>query len=74
VIPKRISTVAVAGLIFDGEAILWSPIGTLRHHLLPMARVDALVSAKIRCVHSLATQHRDQCQDTASKFIEAVPG
>jgi hypothetical protein len=22
---------------------------------------------------SLATQHRDQCQDTASRFVEAVP-
>ena len=30
-------------------------------------------SGKDRCVHSLATQHRDQCQDTASRFIEAAP-
>jgi hypothetical protein len=22
-----------------------------------------------RCVHWLATQHRDQCQDTASRFL-----
>jgi hypothetical protein len=48
--------------------------GTLRHHLLPMVRVDAPAPAKIRCVHSLASQRRDQCQDTASRFIEAVPG
>jgi hypothetical protein len=26
-------------------------------------------SGKDRCVHSLATQHRDQCQDTASRFL-----
>jgi len=32
-------------------------IGTLRHHLLPMVRVDALVSAKIRCVHSLLQRY-----------------
>src|SRR5262249_33458549 len=25
------------------------------------------------CVHSLAAQHRDQCQDTASRFVGAVP-
>jgi len=32
-------------------------IGILRHQLLPMVRVDALVPAKIRCVHSLSQRY-----------------
>jgi hypothetical protein len=45
------TSLTVAGLI-------WCLVGTLRHHLLPMVRVDALVSAKIRCVHSLSQRYR----------------
>ena len=33
-----------------------------------MVRVDVTHLGNDRCVHSLATQHRDQCQDTASRF------
>ena len=42
-----------AGLIANAALFYGLAIGTLRHHLLPMVRVDAPAPAKIRCVHSL---------------------
>ena len=40
---------------------------------MPVVQSGRTPSGKDRCVHSLATQHRNQCEDTASRFIEAVP-
>src|SRR6516225_10719492 len=52
------------------SAVLQASRGSPPQTLIPPElRNHAIRPGKDRCVHSLATQHRDQCQDTASRFL-----